>query len=140
MPGGNLVPLLNVGHRLPESSPAAGAVLLDRHQPRHGREDARLVDAAALTGGVEVGLAQLLPQDGQLGLPLLQARLNILFELLLAAFGFLQCENVLARIDGGNQFVLLDFKLGALDGEAGFEQLDLVLALANFQIRLGFRQ
>ena len=133
---GDLVALADFGERLPEAATAPGPVLQDRDKPGQRRELARVRDPAAVPRHVQLGLLQLLPQHRQFGLALLQPVLDILLELRLAAVGFLERQLVLARVDRRQQFVAPDFQLRPAHLEACLDELDLVLALADFEFRL----
>jgi hypothetical protein len=72
-----------------------------------------LLDAPRLALNVELRLAKLFPQDGQFRFALFQARLYVLLKLLLPPPRFLEGQNILAGVNGGDQLVLLNPPLGA---------------------------
>ena len=120
-----------------ESAAPSGPVLENRYEARQRRQLARLRDPAAVPGDINLGLVQLLPQHGQLGLALLEPVLDVRLELLLAPLGLLECEFVLARVDVRQQLVALDLQLRSPHLEIRLDDLDLVLALADLEFRLG---
>ena len=138
--GWNLVTLLNIRGSLAEAAAPARSVLQNRNQSRHGRQHSGLLDAPPLAVYIDLCFAALFAQYGQLGLALLQARFDVLFQLLLAAFGLFEGKNVLARVDCRDQLIFLDLQLGAPNSESGLDELHVVLALADFQVGSGFLQ
>ena len=120
-----------------ESAAPSGPVLENRYEARQRRQLARLCDPAAVPGDINLGLVQLLPQHGQLGLALLEPVLDVRLELLLAPLGLLECEFVLARVNVCQQLVALDLQLRPPYLEIRLDDLDLVLALADLEFRLG---
>ena len=138
--GRHLVPFANFRQGLAESAPAPGTVLQDRDQTGQRREHARLSDPALVAVHVQLRLLQLLAQDGQFRFPLLQAILDVLFQLLLAALGLLERELVLAGVDRRQQLVALDLEFRAPHLEVRLDDFHLVLALADLQLGFGLDQ
>ena len=138
--GRHLVPFADFREGLAESAPAPGTVLQDGDQSGQRREHAGLGDPALVAVHVQLRLLQLLAQHGQFRFPLLQAVLDVLFQLLLAALGLLEREFVLAGVDRRQQLVALDLEFRSPHLEVRLDDFHLVLALADFQLGFGLDQ
>ena len=137
-PGLQRIALADIGKLHAWKKETLPAVLANRHQAGHGREQLRLRNAHFLALHVDHALIALLAQHGELRQCLLVAGFDVAFELLQPSLGLFEVQQVFLGINRSQQLVALHFQFRAADAIAGFEQTHLILAVADREVGLGF--